>query len=158
MFQSFLADRKVDRVLLSASWKDEDIAALAHTLDELTSRGLKVTLLGPIVEYDGALPRLLASGILRGDDSIAQAHRTAGIRDRDHALRALARDKGVDYVSVYDAVCPGNRCDEYAGRDIPLQFDSGHLTAPGALMIGLRIAAAMRGERPLSSAASALSR
>ncbi len=58
VFDDFLVNNKVDKVLLAASWKDEDIPALADTLETLMSRGLDVVVLGPIVEYDSALPRL----------------------------------------------------------------------------------------------------
>ncbi|MET0446668.1 MAG: acyltransferase family protein [Pseudorhodoplanes sp.] len=158
VFGNFLTGHKIDRVLLSASWKDEDFTLLASTLDTLRARGLKVTVLGPIVEYDGALPRLLVNEILKNDTSIARSHRSAGIPERDHALRDIARAHGADYISVYDAVCPQDRCQVYAERDVPLQFDAGHLTNAGADIIGARIAAALRGERPLSHAASATSR
>ena len=63
VFNDFLVHHKVDRVLLSASWKDEDIPALANTLEVLRARGIDVTVLGPIVEYDGALPRLISDEI-----------------------------------------------------------------------------------------------
>ena len=58
VFSDFLAHNKVDGVLLAASWKDEDLPVLSVTLQSLRSRGIDVTVLGPIVEYDAALPRL----------------------------------------------------------------------------------------------------
>jgi hypothetical protein len=73
VFNEFLVNHKVDKVLLAASWKDEDIAALSGTLEALKARGIDVTVLGPIVEYDSALPRLLAEEILRNSPSIARA-------------------------------------------------------------------------------------
>jgi peptidoglycan/LPS O-acetylase OafA/YrhL len=152
VFDTFLRANKVDRVLLSASWKDEDLAPLARTLDALRARGVDVTLLGPIVEYDGALPRLLANQILRGDPTIARNDRTAGVRARDRAMYRLATEKGVKYVSVYDAVCPNDRCTETVDGDIPIQFDAGHLTAQGSLEVGKRLAASLLGTRELSSA------
>ena len=78
VFNDFLVNNKVDKVLLAASWKDEDIAALSATLETLKARGLDVTVLGPIVEYDSALPRLLADEILHNSPSIASAMRTSG--------------------------------------------------------------------------------
>ena len=64
-FNDFLVNNHVDKVLLSASWKDEDLPNLSATLDILKSRGIDVIVLGPIVEYDAPLPRLLIDGILR---------------------------------------------------------------------------------------------
>ena len=141
VFNDFLVNNRVDKVLLSASWKDEDIPALASTLETLKASGFDVTVLGPIVEYDSALPRLLADEILRNSPSIASVTRTAGIRERDRAMRRMVTAKGATYLSVYDSVCREGRCDEFAVGDIPLQFDAGHLTAKGSVEVGRRLSA-----------------
>jgi peptidoglycan/LPS O-acetylase OafA/YrhL len=146
VFNDFLTNNRVDKVLLSASWKDEDVPDLLSTLDTLRLRGLDVTVLGPIVEYDGALPRLLADEILRNNRFIASRTRTAGIRERDRELRRIVTAKGATYLSVYDAVCRSGHCDEFAEGDIPLQFDAGHLTAQGSVEIGRRLSAAFVGK------------
>ena len=140
VFNDFLVNHRVDKILLAASWKDEDIPALSDTLETLMSRGLDVVVLGPIVEYDGALPRLLADEILRGSPSIASAMRTPGIAERDRVLRRMVTARGATYLSVYDSVCHDGRCDEFAEGDIPLQFDAGHLTAEGSVEVGRRLA------------------
>jgi peptidoglycan/LPS O-acetylase OafA/YrhL len=140
VFDDFLVNKKVDKVLLAAAWKDEDIPALSDTLETLMSRGLDVVVLGPIVEYDGALPRLLADEILRNSPSMASAMRTRGIAARDRLLRRIVTAKGATYLSVYDSVCRDDHCDEFAEGDIPLQFDAGHLTAQGSLEVGRRLA------------------
>lgn len=139
VFNDFLVNNKVDKILLAASWKDEDIPVLAGTLDILKSRGLDVTVLGPIVEYDSALPRLLADEILHHKPSIASLMRTSGIHERDLTLRAMVRAKGASYLSVYDSVCRDDHCDEFVEGDIPLQFDAGHLTAEGSIEVGRRL-------------------
>jgi peptidoglycan/LPS O-acetylase OafA/YrhL len=144
VFDDFLVNHKVDKVLLSASWKDEDIPALLATLDMLKSRGLDVTVLGPIVEYDGALPRLLTEEILHNSPAIASGMRTPGIRERDRAMRRTVTETGAAYVSVYDSVCHDGRCDEFAKGDIPLQFDGGHLTAEGSVKIAQRLSSSFR--------------
>ena len=143
VFNDFLANNKVDKVLLSASWKDEDIPGLVETLDALKSRGLDVTVLGPIVEYDGALPRLLVDGIMR-NRPVAQGMRTSGIWERDQAMRRIVTSRGAAYLSVYDSVCRDGRCDEFAEGDIPLQFDAGHLTAEGSVEVARRLSDSFR--------------
>ena len=65
VFDDFLVNNRVDKVLLAASWKDEDLPNLSTTLGILKKRLVDVTVLGPIVEYDAALPRLLADEIMR---------------------------------------------------------------------------------------------
>jgi peptidoglycan/LPS O-acetylase OafA/YrhL len=144
VFNDFLTKHKVDKVLLSASWKDEDLPDLSHTLEVLKSRGIDVTVLGPIVEYDGALPRLIVDEIVHGRPSIASDARTAGIRERDKAMRQLASAKGATYVSVYNSVCHGGTCEEFAADDIPLQFDAGHLTAEGSVKVARGLLASLQ--------------
>lgn len=146
VFNDFLVNNRVDKVLLAASWKDEDIPALSATIEMLKSRGLDVAVLGPIVEYDGALPRLLADEILRNSPWLASRTRTAGIRERDRELSRIVAAKGATYLSVYDAACRGGHCDEFAEGDVPLQFDSGHLTAKGSVVVGQRLSAGFVGQ------------
>jgi peptidoglycan/LPS O-acetylase OafA/YrhL len=147
VFDDFLANTKVDKVLLSASWKDEDIPALSTTLDLLKQKGIDVTVLGPIVEYDSALPRLLADAILHNKPSTASAMRTPGIHERDRAMSRIVTAKGASYISVYDQVCHNGRCDEFAEGDIPMQFDAGHLTARGSIEIGRRLSVSIGGKQ-----------
>ena len=142
VFSDFLVHSRVDGVLLAASWKDEDLPVLSATLQSLKSRGIDVTVLGPIVEYDAALPRLLVDGILHDTPSMASAKRTPGIRERDLAMKRMVTDTGAAYLSVYDAICRDDRCDELVQGNIPMQFDAGHLTAEGASEVGRRLSAA----------------
>jgi len=144
VFDDFLVNNKIDKVLLAASWKDEDLPILSTTLEILKSRGVDVTVLGPIVEYDAALPRLLADEILRDSPASANARRTPGIRERDLAMREMVSVRGATYLSVYDAVCHNGHCDEFADDRVPMQFDAGHLTAKGSVEVGRRLSAALR--------------
>lgn len=144
VFDDFLVKNKVDKVLLAASWKDEDLPILSTTLEILKSRGVDVTVLGPIVEYDAALPRLLADEILRDSPTMANTRRTPGIRERDLAMRDMVTARGATYLSVYDAVCHDGHCDEFADERVPMQFDAGHLTAKGSVEVGRRLSASLR--------------
>jgi hypothetical protein len=142
VFDDFLAHTRLDGVLLAASWKDEDLPFLSATLQFLKSKRIEVTVLGPIVEYDAALPRLLVDGILHDAPAHASAKRTPGIRERDLAMKQMVTAAGATYLSVYDAMCRDDRCDEFATGDIPMQFDAGHLTAEGAVEVGRRLSVA----------------
>ena len=61
--------------------------------------------------------------------------------DHDVRKRILSVKWSASYVSVYDVVCRGGRCDEFADGDVPLQFDAGHLTAQGSIEVGQRLKA-----------------
>ena len=144
VFDDFLVRQRVDRVLLSAAWRDADLRGLAHTLDVLRERGIDVVVLGPIVEYDRPLPRLLADEMRYNQPTLAAANRTAAIQGRDRELAALVATKGARYISVYDVVCPKGTCWEYADRGVPLQFDAGHLTAEGSMKVALVVSQLLR--------------
>ncbi len=139
VFDDYLARERVDQVLLSASWKEEDLPALAITVDRLIERGLKVVVLGPIVEYDRPLPRLLVDGLRRGNVHFADSRKTVGVSETDKRLRDLVVARGARYVSVYDAVCGRGSCETYAEGDVPLQFDAGHLTAEGSVKVARQL-------------------
>jgi hypothetical protein len=141
VFNDFLIKNKVDKVLLAASWKDEDLPILSASLQILKSRSVDVTVLGPIVEYDAALPRLLIDEIVLDSPTLASTRRTPGIRERDLAMSRLVTAGGASYVSVYDALCHEDRCDEFVEADVPMQFDAGHLTDKGAAEVGRRLSA-----------------
>jgi peptidoglycan/LPS O-acetylase OafA/YrhL len=147
VFNDFLVHNKIDKVLLAASWKDEDIPALSATLALLKLRGIDVIVLGPIVEYDSPLPRLLADEILYNSPTTASAMRTRGIHERDRALNRIVTARGATYISVYDQVCHNGHCDEFAEGDVPMQFDAGHLTAEGSVEVGRRLSLSIVGKR-----------
>lgn len=135
VFDDFLMREHVDKLLLSAAWKQEDLPRLAETLNMLKARDIDVVVMGPIVEYGRPLPRLLADVLRYGDPDRPKANRTATIPILDLAMRKLVEERGATYVSVYDAVCPRGECDLFAGPEAPLQFDAGHLTADGSVKV-----------------------
>jgi peptidoglycan/LPS O-acetylase OafA/YrhL len=135
VFDNFLMREHVDKLLLSAAWKQEDLPRLAETLNVLKARDIDVVVMGPIVEYDRPLPRLLADVLRYGDPDRPKANRTAMIPTLDLTMRKLVEGQGATYVSVYDAVCPRGDCDTFAAPHVPLQFDAGHLTADGSVKV-----------------------
>jgi hypothetical protein len=59
-------------------------------------------------------------------------------------MREMVTARGATYLSVYDAVCHNDHCDEFADGRVPMQFDAGHLTAKGSVEVGRRLSAALR--------------
>ena len=96
--------------------------------------------IGPIVQYDSALPRLLAMSIRSNDPTIPALHRVASYESLDADMSNLARsERGVRYVSYFKMLCPQNSCLEYAGNGIPLQSDYGHLTGVGSVLVATKL-------------------
>ena len=139
IFDDYLVNDKVDKVLLAASWKEEDLPKLAATLDYLKERGIAAAVFGPIVEYDFALPRLLADAIRYHDPQLVDRERTAAVPMLDRRMRMLVTGKGVTYISTYDAMCRSGTCDKFVTGNIPFQFDAGHLTAEGSIALAEKL-------------------
>src|SRR5258708_25249594 len=135
VFQDYLQAHHVDSVLIAARWDSADLSRIQRTVPLLQQQGAKVILFGPVVQYDSALPRLLAISIQNNDPSLPAVHRVAYYVKLDHEMAQLARQLGIQYISYFDLICPQSACLEYAAKDVPLPSDYGHLTAAGSVPI-----------------------
>lgn len=142
----FLPRNRVDTVILSALWHDGDWPALERQIAHMRRYADHVVIFGPIVEYDRALPRVLAQALYRRDPSIVDRHRVARRQALDAMLAARAPATGATYVSVYRAMCPGGRCTLWTDDGNPIQFDYGHLTLQGSKLVIDRV----RGQLPFT--------
>jgi peptidoglycan/LPS O-acetylase OafA/YrhL len=138
VYTDFLPNHHVDRLLIGARWQDQDLAPLSRALDWTKARGISVVVFGPMVQYDMALPRLLAFSIRESDLAIPDEHRVDQ-RALDEAMAALAQRKGVEYVSFYRSLCGPRTCQEFAVNGVPLQFDYGHLTKEGSVLVAQKV-------------------
>jgi peptidoglycan/LPS O-acetylase OafA/YrhL len=138
IYAEFLPNHHVDRLLIAARWQDGDVAPLSRSIDWLKARGIQVVLFGPMVQYDTALPRLLAFSIRGNDMAIPDEHRV-NQRALEDAMSELAEQKGVEYISLYRDLCGPETCAEFARNGVPLQFDYGHLTKEGSLLVAQKV-------------------
>ena len=139
VFDDFLPKHRIDKVVIAAQWTDGDVPKIASTLDRLKQEDVTPILVGPIPQYDYSLPRLLADAIRYKNPAYPDEHRMQGLAELDARLRALAAEKHVDYISLIDMLCRDGRCEDYAGGQVPIQFDSGHLTREGSMLIASRL-------------------
>jgi len=142
IFSDYLTSHHVDTVLIAARWEEGDISRLQSTLDWTGRQGIQVILFGPIVQYDSALPRLLAMSIQQHDDAIPSSHRIAYYQTLDENMSSMASsDKHVRYISYFKMLCRNGPCQEYADVGVPLQSDYGHLTSSGSLLVATKLRA-----------------
>jgi peptidoglycan/LPS O-acetylase OafA/YrhL len=140
VFTDFIPRHHVDALIIAARWDSSDLGALQKTLAWAHQRGIEVVLLGPIVQYDAALPRLLALSIKSNDPSIPSLHRVAYYEQLDAEMARLAETTpGVRYVSYFKMLCHQSSCLEYAAAGVPLQSDYGHLTDSGSLLVAAKL-------------------
>ena len=135
LFASYLPTHHIDTLLLAAKWSISDFGALAETIEYAHAHGISLVLVGPGIEFDQGLPRLLAVALRNGDLEQAATHR---VLDPEHldalmATQALTQWR-VPYISIYRDLCTP-ACPLYAAPDVPLLFDSHHFTAAGATLL-----------------------
>lgn len=140
IFYDYLPTHSVDTVLVAARWDRRDLERLPRSMAMLKQHGREVVLFGPIVQYDSALPRLLALSIKQNNPEIPADHRIASYDSLDADMARLAATQlGVRYISYYKLLCHQGACQEYAEQGIPLQSDYGHLTGSGSIFLATRI-------------------
>jgi peptidoglycan/LPS O-acetylase OafA/YrhL len=139
---SYLPNSQVKAVILAGHWTLNDLDHLSSTIQYIRSLGITPVVMGPVVEYDAPLPRLLAISIGKSDSTLPQRHRLASVRDLDRTMKALARDQWhVGYFSYFDALCADQQCREYVSPGVPMQKDTTHLTAKGSIWMAEQIKA-----------------
>ena len=135
LFASYLPTHHIDTLLLAAKWSISDFGALTETIEFAHAHGIFVILIGPGIEFDQGLPRLLAVALRNGNIEQAASHR---VLDPEHldalmATRALTQWR-VPYISIYRDLCTP-ACPLYAAPEVPLLFDSHHFTTAGATLL-----------------------
>jgi peptidoglycan/LPS O-acetylase OafA/YrhL len=142
VFDDYLGKYHVDAVLIAARWDRADIPRLQRTVSTLKAQRINVIIFGPMVQYDSALPRLLAISIQHHEPSLPANHRVAYYQQLDEEMSRLAEEQlGAKYISYFKLICSKADCLEYAAKDVPLQSDYGHLTGEGSMLIADRIRA-----------------
>jgi peptidoglycan/LPS O-acetylase OafA/YrhL len=136
VFSDYLANNRVDRLLVAGRWVQSDLPRLEEVLNWARSRNMPVTLFGPMVEYDQALPRILAVAAQNNTPLAAESHRIKSNMALDSELGAIATKYSATYVSYYKLLCPtADWCVTTTPDGSPLEFDTDHLTKQGSLLV-----------------------
>lgn len=132
VLDQFVPSRKVDSVILADRWRADLMPKLEATIAELRKSGVAVTVIGPVPEYQGSLPVILARAAQAGQIDSARRFINPDVAQTDRIVRAAAERAGARYYSVYDTLCQSGECEVIAPGGAPVSFDYGHLTLPGA--------------------------
>jgi hypothetical protein len=150
VFGDYLVNHHVDALLLTARWHHEsDFEALADTMAWCRRHDIPVYILGPVMEYNAPLPRLLAYSISLHDPGLVARDEEIEFFALDRSFRQIAEDRWhVHYASIMSIVCPGEKCMTYADplHQVPILFDTDHLSNPAALLVVEKLVA--EGELP----------
>ena len=131
----------VDQVVIAGRWRPRVVDELVETVRWLRGRGVALTVIGPVVEYDGSFPLLLARATMAGSPEAVVRLRLMERVTMDDHLRSMMQQAGARYYSLQQAECPAGRCKLLADDGTPVHFDYGHLTRAGAndLLAGLTL-------------------
>ncbi|HUN60361.1 MAG TPA: acyltransferase family protein [Candidatus Sulfotelmatobacter sp.] len=144
IFQNYLLSHRVQGLFMVARWSEKDLPELTRTIDWAKEHNVAVTLFGPIPEYDGPLPRLLAYSIAWHKPNFARQHRVNSIGAIDASLQSMAANVWhIRYISLYQEICGVEGCAEYAdgAHKIPMMDDDNHLNEFGANVVVRRLVA-----------------
>jgi peptidoglycan/LPS O-acetylase OafA/YrhL len=140
VLNNFLPQHRNVLVILAAKWESNDMPQLAMTIEALKAAGQRVALVGPDLRYDTPLARLLAAEAPDDNRSLVETHRLESYDNLDRELAQRARqDWKISYISYPALLCAHGRCEVWAEKDIPLEFDTDHLTDPGSILVASRI-------------------
>lgn len=136
-----LASNAPTAIVLSANWHQRDIPAIRETVIAL-SRFAKVYVIGPSVQYQQALPRMLIN--YRPDADWQNLSTQRETRQLDLAIRAGLQDTAGHYLSLYQQQCPASRCYLRASNGTPLIWDHNHFTLDGSQMLSTALVEEIR--------------
>ena len=142
IFQNYLPTHPVQRMFLVGRWEEKNIEGLTALIAWAKQHQVPVTVFGPVPEYDGPLPRLLAYSIAWNEPNLASEHLVPGLGPLDAEMQRTARNTWhVPYISLYRGICGAESCAEYAdaAHKIPLMSDTNHLSQSGASFVVRRL-------------------
>ncbi|EJN02272.1 acyltransferase family protein [Phyllobacterium sp. YR531] len=134
---------KYDHIIIASSWAQYDNfspdfqAQIKETLQSLSARGKKVTVLGQAVRFPGYDRRCRERALKLGTDCIAVSVITnPGTTIYNEKVKMIAESiPNVEYTDFNALLCNGKICSPYNGTT-PLYFDTGHLSIPGSWLLG----------------------
>ncbi|WP_219773907.1 acyltransferase family protein [Polymorphobacter sp. PAMC 29334] len=145
------ASGKIQGIILASRWRADQIGRLSETVRLLSTKGLHVIVIGPVDEYEGSFPSLLARAVQAGDPASVRRFLTPDRPQVDALVKAAAIASGASYISAYSVICPAGTCLLFAGNRTPMHFDYGHLTEPGAEMVVRAMLPLLRFDAPPQS-------
>lgn len=127
-----LASNPPAAIVLSANWHPNDVPAIRKTVVAL-GQFAPVYVIGPSVQYQQALPRMLINQPTDADWQSLSTQRET--RQLDLVISSALQGTAAYYLSLYQRQCPNEHCYLRAGNGTPLFWDHNHFTLDGSNMI-----------------------
>ncbi|MCG7642061.1 acyltransferase [Alteromonas sp. MmMcT2-2] len=132
-FEEIIPAGKYEKIIISARWKIDDLSWLLKTLDGLATTNTEVVILGPIIEYTQPLPRILAH--INFEEKLVRTRKYEFIARIDSAFENELRGRNAKYISILKSICTNASQCKTLAKNVPIQFDYGHLTFEGSLYL-----------------------
>lgn len=143
MFGEFVRDNRLDGVVLAARWREDEVAQVTETIEYLEQYVGKVIVLGPVPEYRGSLPLLLAQSMFHNNsDLVTRSLDESRVHVDALMSRAVASTDAV-YISGHELICDGGVCRAILETGTPMAFDYGHFTLEGARWVAQGVRGAL---------------
>jgi len=142
IFETYLPTHPVQGLFIVGRWQEKDMEGLTSVISWAQQHQVPVTVFGPVPEYDGPLPRLLAYSIAWKKPGLASQHLVPSLGPLDAKMQRMATNVWhVKYISLYQEICSAEACAEYAdaAHTIPLMGDTDHLNRFGASFVVRRL-------------------
>lgn len=136
-----------DHVYIHADWKQHK-----HVLEKTLLESIRairsnskssITLVGGVPQYSPSLPILLLNSRDPLSDNTTTQVNVVSIVEVDALLRSMAKNEGVNFISIIDLICKEGRCRSVvlSGQSTfePMIWDYGHLTESGSRYLANRI-------------------
>jgi peptidoglycan/LPS O-acetylase OafA/YrhL len=130
MTSTYLPSHKVDAIVLIARWSKDSISPAIDTAGKLTAYAKHVVIIGPNVEYNVPLPKLLMESPYQHPHFLAD-HLNGDVEQIDAEFLKRPLGEGISYVSYFKAMCNG-ACPSRTASGEPTLFDDNHLTRSAA--------------------------
>jgi peptidoglycan/LPS O-acetylase OafA/YrhL len=136
---SVLLSMRPKIVILAAYWLPDghSVTLLNETIARLAGRDIKVVMLGNSPLFNISVPAIVVQRIQSKRPGFA-SHNDLELeyqRSTESLMSsAFGHRSDVRYVSIFDTVCPDERCPLLANDETPIYFDSAHLTEAGSLL------------------------
>jgi peptidoglycan/LPS O-acetylase OafA/YrhL len=139
IYKDFLLRRHFDAVVIVGRWQDDEINSLGDTVEYVKGLGQRVVVIGPTTEFDMPEPRLVGLAMRAGNLKEIERHRSIQSMATDSTISHLARKQWqVQYISMYEDLCTP-QCPVFAAPNVPILFDTDHLTVEGSEMLAKAI-------------------
>jgi hypothetical protein len=130
MTSTYLPSHKVDVIVLAARWSKASISPAIDTANKLMAYAKRVYIIGPNVEYNVPLPKLLMESPYRQTHFLVD-HLNGDAEQVDAEFLSRPLGQGITYVSYFKVMCD-RTCPTRTTTGEPTLFDDNHLAKSAA--------------------------